>query len=213
MGVPFQTADGLIDLTALSARDVSAFRVADALAKINRFSGRTPEPWSVAAHSVLVARLVDDPELKAWALLHDAHEAILGDLTSPAVAFIADHGLPYAGATVREAIDRAKARVDRVVGCAWAVTPRPRAGEIVQADRIALLTEMLAMFGAVPEVQDPVDAERIDRAFAIMDDLPFGANWRAAREAWLDHARMLARDGLLRLPAEDTPRDCVVQPA
>ncbi|GAA0311538.1 hypothetical protein [Rhodovulum strictum] len=212
MGVPFQTADGLIDLTALSPRDVSAWRVADALAKINRFSGRTPEPWSVAAHSVLVARLVDAPEQKAWALLHDAHEAILGDMTSPAVAFIAEHGLPYAGATVRECIDRAKARVDRVIGAAWAVATRPRAAEIVQADRIALQAEMAIFFGASPVLEHPDDAERIERALAIIDELPVGQNWRVAREVWLVHARSFAREGLLRLPAEDD-RACMPQPA
>lgn len=61
--------------------------IAHALAQINRFNGHTTRPYSVAEHSLLVA------DVAAWrgasavvelaALLHDAHEAYVGDMPSP----------------------------------------------------------------------------------------------------------------------------------
>lgn len=62
--------------------------VAEQLAKTPRFAGATPGVhYSVAQHSVLVAQLVS-PEWRPWALLHDAHEAWLGDDTTPKKAAV-----------------------------------------------------------------------------------------------------------------------------
>ena len=72
MNIPFWTSAGTINLADLQEQDLTAEILADTLAKLNRFGGRTREPWSVAAHSVLVERLCP-PDLGAWALLHDAH--------------------------------------------------------------------------------------------------------------------------------------------
>jgi uncharacterized protein len=61
--------------------------IAHHLALINRFNGATETPYSVAQHSVLVADLLLAKKQPAhvclWGLLHDAHEAYLGDLTTP----------------------------------------------------------------------------------------------------------------------------------
>lgn len=66
----------------LSIRDI-----AHHLSLINRFSGATEAPYSVAQHSVLVADLLLARKHTAatcmWGLLHDAHEAFLGDMTTP----------------------------------------------------------------------------------------------------------------------------------
>jgi hypothetical protein len=78
--IPFWTMDGTTDLAALTDADVSAARIADTLSKINRFNGRTRQPWSVAEHSVLVEALCPI-DLKGWGLLHDAHEAFIGDIS------------------------------------------------------------------------------------------------------------------------------------
>jgi hypothetical protein len=56
--------------------------VADGLARTPRFNGHTSRPYSVAAHSLLVASLLP-PDLQLAGLLHDASEAYLGDLISP----------------------------------------------------------------------------------------------------------------------------------
>jgi hypothetical protein len=56
--------------------------IAHSLANQCRFAGHVREFYSVAQHSVLVARLVPQ-EFKLWALLHDASEAYLVDLPRP----------------------------------------------------------------------------------------------------------------------------------
>ena len=64
--------------------------IAHALAQVNRYAGQTATPFSVAQHSVLMAEACEDetgdPTMAAWCLLHDAHEAYLGDTPSPAKA-------------------------------------------------------------------------------------------------------------------------------
>lgn len=57
--------------------------IAHHIARIHRYTGGTE--WSVAAHSLCVAMLVP-PEFKLEALLHDAHEAYVGDVSAPVKA-------------------------------------------------------------------------------------------------------------------------------
>jgi hypothetical protein len=52
------------------------------LATLNRWGGNTRQRYSVAEHSLLVAALVPD-HLRQAALVHDAGEAITGDLCRP----------------------------------------------------------------------------------------------------------------------------------
>ena len=55
--------------------------IAHALSLCNRFAGHTIRPISVAQHSVYVSRLCDGTGDELQALLHDASEAYLGDVT------------------------------------------------------------------------------------------------------------------------------------
>lgn len=68
--------------------------IAHALAQINRFTGHTKRPYSVAEHSLLVCSIADreGASLSAQlaALLHDAHEAFTGDVASPVKWAIGD---------------------------------------------------------------------------------------------------------------------------
>jgi hypothetical protein len=67
---------------------ISVDDIAVGLARECRFARQTRHFYSVAQHSVLVAKIVHDLDpgnvsARLWALLHDAHEAYTGDLTTP----------------------------------------------------------------------------------------------------------------------------------
>jgi len=61
-----------------------AEQIAKQLGALCRYAGATPDHYSVARHSLVVAALApEDPEHKMAALLHDAHEALTGDILRP----------------------------------------------------------------------------------------------------------------------------------
>lgn len=80
-----------IDPTSLGAMPVAYTypieEIAHALAQINRYAGATTRPYSVAEHSLLVADLArkagHSPIVELACLMHDAHEAYVGDVSSP----------------------------------------------------------------------------------------------------------------------------------
>lgn len=61
--------------------------IAHHLAHINRFTGATTRSYTVAEHSLLCESMADaqglTPKWRMAALLHDAHEAYLGDVATP----------------------------------------------------------------------------------------------------------------------------------
>lgn len=90
----FRTYLGLeVDLEAIKASDIELADIAAALSRLCRFGGHVAMYHSVAAHSVQVSELVEASldhldngrrrQGAALALLHDASEAYLGDITRP----------------------------------------------------------------------------------------------------------------------------------
>lgn len=69
---------------------ISIEAIARGLSNICRFNGQTERFYSVAEHSVWVSRLVA-PEYAAAALMHDAAEAFIGDVTKPLKNLLADY--------------------------------------------------------------------------------------------------------------------------
>lgn len=71
----------------LATNDHDITAIAHQLAIVNRFTGATRRPYSVAEHSLLcadIARHVGAPaHVQLACLLHDAHESITGDMSSP----------------------------------------------------------------------------------------------------------------------------------
>lgn len=75
-------------LPALHHGAITLSVIAHHLACINRFTGAASRPYSVAEHSLLVADIADrelrlDVHGQFAALMHDAHEAFVGDMATP----------------------------------------------------------------------------------------------------------------------------------
>lgn len=86
-----QTYTGkLIDLKNFTVDDVRLSDISHALSMLNRFTGHSKCPYSVAQHSVMVSKLCA-PEHALWGLLHDASEAYLGDIASPLKAMLPEY--------------------------------------------------------------------------------------------------------------------------
>lgn len=86
-----RTASGLsFNLKYPKPEDVVLDDIAHHLAHINRYTGATIIPYSVLQHSLFVSFLV--PEEAAYeALLHDAHEAYYGDVSSPMKSLLPEY--------------------------------------------------------------------------------------------------------------------------
>ncbi len=75
-----------IDFDAPDVAEIDIDDIYSALSSIKRYTGHSL--FSVADHSCLVADLVEEAfpgnrHATIWALLHDAHEAYTGDISSP----------------------------------------------------------------------------------------------------------------------------------
>lgn len=112
-------------------KNIKLVDVARALSNTCRFGGFAHPYYSVATHSLLVADLVAKwaPELEIAALMHDAHEAYLGDVPRPMKP-----ALPEFAGLVETA--------DEAIGLAFNIDPRDfRMPEVKRADELALLHE------------------------------------------------------------------------
>lgn len=98
--------------------DIYIEDIAHSLARIARFNGHTlgRVPYSVAQHSVRVMREVrdridgtplDTPGVLLAALLHDAHEAYIGDIASPVKWAVAAFGEDLGLRTLKSLMDSA----------------------------------------------------------------------------------------------------------
>lgn len=112
--------------------DILIGDIAHALSNLCRFTGHTTHFYSVAQHSVIVSEIVP-PALAFAALMHDAHEAYVGDISAP----------------LKEILDqyqRVEALAAQTVRSRFGV-PLKMPDEVGHADLIALATERRDLMG------------------------------------------------------------------
>lgn len=127
--------------------DVDLEDIARALSCIARFGGHARAFYSVACHSLFVASLVDEP-LRAHALLHDAHEAYLGDVIAPMKRHV--HTLARRNG---EHWSAAEDRVQRAIEDRLGLRPlsQDEREAIRYADLVALATERRDLLHVTPD--------------------------------------------------------------
>lgn len=126
----FTTVSGrTIDPLDLWVRDVDVRDIATALSNLCRYAGHTEQFYSVAEHSVLVAevalgrlpREADHETRRLYtfcALMHDAHEAYLGDVVGPLKA----HGVTIGGRPLEDL----EADIDNAIRARYRVPQPPQ---------------------------------------------------------------------------------------
>lgn len=125
-----------IDLTYPDPRQISIIDIAQALGNQCRFTGQVAEFYSVAEHCMHCSDLVPD-EYKLAALLHDAQEAFIADLSTPMKAEV--------GRAYRDVEDRIVHALDHRFDMRGQLIELPQC--VKDADRSMLMTERDALFG------------------------------------------------------------------
>jgi uncharacterized protein len=190
MSVAQVTSGKMMDLAYPRIEAVDFDDIAEQLAKQPRFAGATPNAFfSVAQHSVHVADLVysrsRDCELAAYGLLHDGHEAYLGDDTTPkrqalGVIALEVYG-PKGHEIVMDVMQAQRWRLDAVIlqaaGLKFPV-PATTAVLIKRVDLAMLKTERLALMPAGPPWPMLEKVEPLPVAIAPWD-------WQFAKQCFL----------------------------
>lgn len=135
-------------LTDPRANNVNFYEIARALSVLPRFNGHTNHPtnrvYSVAEHSVRVHDLMaqwGEPDYACfWGLLHDAHEAYIGDITTPvkaALIGLSEEAREGAGAAVRNALRELAVRHDKAIFDAAGLAPKLLNQSATEIKRVA----------------------------------------------------------------------------
>ena len=175
----------VVDLRFIERNSISALDIAHSLSLLNRFTGHTTRPYSVAEHCLLVVEILEreaavhDRQTLLAALLHDAHEAYTIDLSSPMTELL--------GSMWDEAEWQAMEAVLARFGALAAWHEHRRL--IKHADMVALATERRDLMAPTgPEwpslrgIQPVTWINLNDRA---------GMAWQDWRQAWLDRFALL----------------------
>lgn len=163
-----QTASGrAFDLVRPDWRQVDfEVDIPEALARIARFTGHVRSgPYSVAQHCVVGADAVfaatKDRSAAAAFLIHDAHEAYVGDMATPIAGALVEIARELGGdscavlmrSCLRELKNRQDQAIFRVTGMAGAMAQH--AGLVHRTDLGMLATERAHLLGRSPQPWHP----------------------------------------------------------
>ena len=179
----FPTASGIrFDLAAPTVEMIELADIAVALGRLCRFNGHGREFYSVAEHSFHVARLVDE-NLRVYGLLHDAHEAYVGDMIAPLKAHLGSLH-----------IDALTDRLDALIylKCGIPVPTADMKAAVKHADLVMLATERRDLFPnlAIPD-EWIVDRERVEPS-----DRVHLWNWNCDTAAAIWHEQLVDELGI-----------------
>ena len=145
--------------------------IAHALSNICRYGGHVDCHYSVAQHSVVIAKLVPQ-EFFLEGLLHDASEAYIGDIPAP---------MKWRVPEIKGFEEGIQEKIFKHYGLQW---PIP---DIVEYyDKVIGYTEMTGFFSELnPEIEEFVK-QRCDGRLFLMDEL--GSSWtaREAKQRFID---------------------------
>jgi hypothetical protein len=145
------TLTGLVDLLNPDPATITLPALAHGLGKIDRWAGALELPFSVAQHSVLVRDIflrLAPGAASAWslyALKHDGHEYLLGDIITPTAKLLCQYDEQF-----QRRLDGIKARIDRAIEARFLLPAAPPAitALIAEADVIAAHLEWKAFMPA-----------------------------------------------------------------
>ena len=150
--------------------EINIIDIAHALSLLCRFTGHTEQFYSVAEHCIRVAQLVE-PKDKLAALLHDASEAYLGDISTPLKEWLPEYK-GFEQATLE------------VIYKAFNVTGYDL-GAIKKADSILCMTEARDLLGSTngwSSRSDPLPSHIVPWSYNAIEPLYlaiFRILWRA----------------------------------
>ena len=129
----------VVNLLNPTVNDINLENIAFSLSKQCRFNGNCKEFYSVAQHSVNVARLIESPEAKIYGLLHDCHEAFIGDISTPVKNLLKAKG----GTLIKKIWDEVTGSFDAVIyeACGLDFPSEDILEQVSSADREALYYE------------------------------------------------------------------------
>ncbi len=164
--------------------------IAHALSNVARYNGHTREFYSVAQHSVIVARHVPR-HLRLWALLHNASKAYLPDIATP----------------LRRAVPSyvaADARMQRAIAAAHGLGPE-EPGAVTRANLAVGAAEARDLFDGPLALASGIEASPVAERIEPWSQAQ-------ARAAFMDHFRELAGRGGAAIPFPVTRCDQAQSP-
>ena len=176
------TASGRdLSLLYMQPADMLAHDIAHALAQINRFTGHARRPYSVAEHSLLVLEIIErefpatNVHGRLAALMHDAHEAYVGDMATPLKRLVGP------------AWDLMEAKAERTLRSAYALhtAAADHAAVVKAADLIALATERAQLMPPGGSPWEVLDGVQPVTWVSLMAPERVAMPWTDWRDAWL----------------------------